>query len=51
MSSPQVNGGPQDASELSEERVGLPARSLVRLTETRPDGRRLTRYRRDRDEA
>lgn len=27
-----------------EERVGPPARRLVRLTETKPDGRRLTRY-------
>ncbi len=27
-----------------EERVPSPARRLVRLTETKPDGRRLTRY-------
>lgn len=32
------------ASGIIEERVAPPARRLVRLTETKPDGRRLTRY-------
>jgi hypothetical protein len=31
-------------SGVLEERVAPPARRLVRLTETKPDGRRLTRY-------
>ncbi len=29
---------------VTEERVDDPARSLIRLTESKPDGRRLTRY-------
>ena len=33
------------SAPVSEEAVGAPARTLLRLTETKPDGRRLTRYR------
>ncbi len=51
MSSPGIDGGSQDTSTVRKELAGPPARALVRLTETRPDGRRLTRYRRDPDQA
>ena len=51
MSTPGIDGAAQDAATVREEPAGPPARALVRLTETRPDGRRLTRYRRDPDRA
>ncbi len=46
MSTSGINASPQDTSEVHDQRVESPARDLVRATETRPDGRRLTRYRR-----
>ncbi len=49
MTNPGIDSSTQDAA-VREERVGPPARALVRVTETRPDGRRLTRYRRGADE-
>lgn len=39
--------GPADGGAAAEEPVGQPARGLRRRTETKPDGRRLTRYTRD----
>ena len=51
MSNPEIDGDTQDTTTVREELAGPPARALVRLTETRPDGRRLTRYRRHPDQA
>ena len=50
MSAPGSNPSTEQAPAVQDERVVSPARDLIRLSETRPDGRRLTRYQREPDE-